>query len=584
MNGHRYLLKNILSKGWILFLSALVVGCQTTGKLKETEASDSEAIEQESIPLPDVELSQDLLTQILTAEIAVRAGQYEQAVDQLLVATRQSSDPRLASKATYWALQSGLYEKAKQAAQLWIKLLDQQPSKELTRARLALASSHLELAEPAKALSEYQLVIKNSPDEEIYKRIAGEMSRLKNTDDLITTFQTLTDEAEDVENANVGLAVLAARLNDFKLSRQAVDQALSANPINQDAALIKLSYLFEDQDEQAVHDFAENYLKQNPKGHRLRMEYARYLSNHAQAADAIAQFDKVAANDDQLYEEATLNIIALAMQEEDYSLADKKLENLLDEDPTDSRLTLYRCQVQRELKNYAAANELCQEISFGEFYFPAQLEIANVLADQDQIDAALAHLNSIPVSGTEEQIRVYMRQQSLLHQVDQLERAVAILDGALSKYTDNTSLLYARGLILSELGNVADHERDMRRLIKLEPGNAHAYNALGYTLADLTSRYDEALELIQKAVELEPNDAYILDSLGWVYFKLNDFDKAKLHLEHAFDLSGDAEIAAHLGELYWVLGDKAKAKTVWNEALERTPDNKVLNKTLERFL
>ena len=584
LTGYQYFIKNALSKSVFLISAILIAGCQST-KQSESQIEDAGQVEQQQVTsLPDVELSQDLLTQILTAEVAVRAGQFEQAVDLLLVAAKKSSDQRLASKATYWSLQSGLHDRANQAAQLWIGLLDKGSSKELVQAQMALASSQLELGQADQALVVYRNIISDSNDEEVYKRIAGEMSRLKNSDDLINTFQILVNEASDVENANVGLAVLAARLNNFELSRKSVDKALVANPINQDAALIKLSYLFEGEDEQAVYSFADSYLKQNPDGHRLRMEYARYLSNHSEKAVAIKEFEKVAANDRVLYEEATLNIISLSMQDENYVLADKKLENLLDEDPTDNRLILYRCQVQRELANYNDASGLCQEISFGEYYFPAQLEIANVLADQDDIDAALIHLDNIPVSGTEEQVRVYMRQQSLLHAANELQRAVAVLDVAISKYNDNTSLLYARGLILSELGEVKNHERDMRRLIKLEPDNAHAYNALGYTLADLTSRYVEALELIQKAVELQPNDAYILDSLGWVYFKLNDLDKAKTHLEQAFDLSGDAEIAAHLGELYWTLGDKIKAKSIWNKARKETPDNKSLNRALERFL
>jgi Flp pilus assembly protein TadD len=138
--------------------------------------------------------------------------------------------------------------------------------------------------------------------------------------------------------------------------------------------------------------------------------------------------------------------------------------------------------------------------------------------------------------------------------------------------------------MLSEMGNVQDHERDMRKLIQLDPDNAHAYNALGYTLADLTTRYNEALVLIQKAVELNPNDAYILDSLGWVYFKLNELAQARVYLEQAFELSGDAEIAAHLGELYWTLGEKGKAKSIWRKAQKEAPDNKVLNRTLDRLL
>ncbi len=581
--GSYLLMNNNWSKCSAALIAVLLAGCVKTQGVDSKPAEQNIEFEQTS-NLPDVELSQDLLTQILTAEIAIRAGQFEQAVDQLLPAARQSADPRLASKVTYWALQSGLFQKAEQAALLWLELLSGEPENQVVNARLALANTYMEQGKTTQALVQYRQLIEDSSAKEIYKRIAGDMSRLRNIDESISIFQILVGEATDVEGANVGLGILAARLNKFDLSRQAIDQALLANPVNLDAALIKLSYLFEDQDEQAIYDFADAYLRKNPDGHRLRMEYARYLSNHAEAAVAIKQFDKVAANDESLYEEATLSIIALGIQQEDYALADKKLAVLLDQNPTDDRLILYRCQVQRELGNYDSANQLCQEIVFGQYYFPAQLEIANVLAEQDELDAALTHLDNIPVSGVEEQVNVYMRQQNLLHQAQQLERAIEVLDRALVKYMDNTSLLYARGLILSELGNVTDHERDMRRLIKLEPENAHAYNALGYTLADLTLRYDEALELIQKAIELEPDDAYILDSLGWVYFKLNELDKAEIYLQRAFDLSEDAEIAAHLGELYWTLGDKSKAKSIWNRAKKQTPDNKVLNKTLERFL
>ena len=565
-----------------VLLAVVITGCQSSRD--SVPDVDSQPATEPSVALPEVPLTEDLLTQLLTAEIAVRQGQYEPAVEQLLNSAQLSRDPRLAAKAAYWSLQSGLFEKAKQAAQLWLDILESRSETNLSDPRTVLAISLIELNQAEQALPVLMKAVEESSDADIYKRIASEMSRLKNTEAVIGVYKRLIEKADDQENANLGLAILSARLNDFELSKKSIDKVLLENPINEDAALIKISYLFETKNETEIMAFAEKFLRKNKQAHQFRMEYARYLASNVKTLESIKQFEKVAANDDTQAPEARLNIISLAMQDENFKLADKNLLILLDDDPTNNRLIYFRCQVQRELGNYANARELCSEISLGEFYFPAQLELANILADDDQLDDAIVHLNNVPVSGADEQIQILLRKQQLLYQAEEIERSVTILDSGLTQYPENTSLLYARGLILSELGKVTEHEQDMRKLIMLDPDNAHAYNALGYTLADLTNRYDEALELIQKAVELNPDDAYILDSLGWVYFKLNDLEQAKVHLEQAFDLSGDAEIAAHLGELYWTLGDKSKAKSIWRKAKKKTPENKVLNKTLERLL
>ena len=569
-----------------VFVFVVLTGCQTTKNATVDSAPELESlpVAQPQAALPKVPLSEELLTQLLTAEIAVRQGQYERAVDQLLDSAQSSRDPRLAAKAAYWSLQGGFFKKAQQAAQLWLDVLDAEPQENLADPRIVLATSLIELKQPDQALPVLSQAIAGSTNQDIYKRIAGELSRLKNSAGVVGIYENLIENTDDPENAYLGLAILSARLNDFELSGKAIDKVLDANPGNEDAGLIKISYLYEGGDDKQVLDFAENFLKKNKQAYQFRMEFARYLTSNAKPLEAIQQFEVVAANDEQQFQEARLNIVALAMEEENYKLADENLAILLDTDPANNRLVFFRCQVQRELGNYADALELCNEISLGEFYFPAQLELANIMVDDEKIEAAMTHLDSVPVSGSDEQVQIYLRKQQLLYQADQVQRSVTILNSGLIKYPENISLLYARGLLLSELGQVPEHERDMRKLIKLDPDNAHAYNALGYTLADLTTRYDEALELIQKAVELNPDDAYILDSLGWVYFKLNDLEQARVHLEQAFDLSGDAEIAAHLGELYWTLGDKSKAKSVWQGALKDKPDNKVLNKTLERYL
>jgi Flp pilus assembly protein TadD len=126
-------------------------------------------------------------------------------------------------------------------------------------------------------------------------------------------------------------------------------------------------------------------------------------------------------------------------------------------------------------------------------------------------------------------------------------------------------------------------EADLRDILSREPDNADAMNALGYTLADRTERYDEAYELIKRAVELKPNDHYVVDSLGWVLFRLGRHDEAIKYLRQAMALKPDAEVAAHLGEVLWVAGDQEGARTVWNMALEAQPDDKRLLDVIKRF-
>lgn len=565
----------------VLFAVA-ITACQTGGQsAPETVLHSSE---QPAASPPQVTLTEELMTELLTAEMAVRQGHYDQAVEQFLSSAQASRDPRLAAKAAYWSLHGGLYENAKMSARLWLDILNAQPQNDLSDPRIVLAVSLIELDQSDQALPVLINAIRDSDDPDIYKRIASEMSRVNNSGPVIGLYQQLVLQTDDLENANLGLAVLSARLNDFDLSRKSIDRVLMENPGNEDAGLIKISYLFETGNEQQVMDFAKSFLQNNRQAYRFRMEYARYLASNDRTGDAISQFKRIVRDDEDQAREARLNIISLAMQDENFKLADRHLSMLLEEDPTDSRLTFFRCQVQRELGLLSSARELCSEIVLGEFYFPAQLEIANVMADDDQLDEAIAHLDTVPVSGSEQQIQIMLRKQHLYYQAEEIERSVAVLDSGLMQYPESTSLLYARGLVLSEMGRIQEHERDMRKLIRLDPDNAHAYNALGYTLADMTTRYDEALELIQKAVELSPDDAYILDSLGWVYFKLNELEQAKVYLERAFELSGDAEIAAHLGELYWTIGEKSKAKSIWRKAQKVTPDNKVLNRTLERLL
>jgi Flp pilus assembly protein TadD len=195
----------------------------------------------------------------------------------------------------------------------------------------------------------------------------------------------------------------------------------------------------------------------------------------------------------------------------------------------------------------------------------------------------LEHLADVTPKSRDEQVRVYLAREQVLRDSGQPEQALKLLDAALVDLPDDPDLLYARGLVTAMLDQVVEHERDMRRLIELDPQNAHAYNALGYTLADKTERFEEALALIEKALVLLPGDPYVLDSLGWVHYRRGNLKLALEYLTLAMDQQPDAEIAAHLGEVLWHLGDKAEAILAWEDGKSNDSDNPVLIETLRKF-
>jgi Flp pilus assembly protein TadD len=171
----------------------------------------------------------------------------------------------------------------------------------------------------------------------------------------------------------------------------------------------------------------------------------------------------------------------------------------------------------------------------------------------------------------------------LLLQDYQYEEAFGAINETIAYFPENTDLIYARALVAAELNQLETVEHDLRSIIARRPKHANALNALGYTLADQTERYEEAKELIVKALELRPNDAHILDSMGWVLYRMEDFEQAVSYLRRAYDKAPEVEVAAHLGEVLWEKGEADQARSVWVEAFDKDAENPLLNRTLQRY-
>jgi tetratricopeptide (TPR) repeat protein len=214
---------------------------------------------------------------------------------------------------------------------------------------------------------------------------------------------------------------------------------------------------------------------------------------------------------------------------------------------------------------------------------PAQIRTAQVMSKQGNLDGARKYLQNVSAANNDQRAQLIIAEAQLLRDANQPKEAFAVVEVGLAELPNNPDLLYDHAMLAEKLERMDILESSLRKVIALRPDHAHAYNALGYSLADRNVRLDEAKGLIDQALKIAPDDYYIIDSLGWVLYRQGKTEEALKELQRAYAGRPDAEIAAHLGEVLWVLGRRAEAQKVWDEALVKTPSNDVLIKTVQKF-
>ena len=262
------------------------------------------------------------------------------------------------------------------------------------------------------------------------------------------------------------------------------------------------------------------------------------------------------------------------------------MKKLVEMNQREGEAQYYLGRIYEKRRQYAEAIEWYQQVHDGEYQFDARLRIADMLGESGQIDEAMKHLDAM-LKGSQSDgalVRIYITKGELLRGARRYEQAMEVFNTALDIVPGNTDLLYARALVAEKLGRIDLLEADIHTILKTEPDNAHALNALGFTLADQTDRYEEAYAYLKRAIEIMPDDPAIIDSWGWVHYRLGNYDEAIRQLHKALSRFDDSEIAAHLGEVLWVTGKRDEAIEVWQKALKKSPDDPVLQGVMQRFI
>jgi tetratricopeptide (TPR) repeat protein len=562
----------------LLLLPALFLAA-CSQPVRPTE-SEQEPVKAEA-KLPDVNLTGDLLYDILLGEVAGRRGNFQVSVLALTRAAQKSRDPRLAERATKAAIYAKQYGLGLKAAKLWAEY-----SPDDNDALQSLAALYLYRDEPVQAQLYFEKVLKIAAAEKrlghVYLEITGVMSRYKNRDTAMEVMQTLAALYPRIPEGQYALAHLGLRSGHTKESLAAINNALALRSRWDDAALLKSQILIATNAGPGVEKHYRSYLNSYPQATRVRLSFARYLVDLKRWEIARTEFAKVVESEPE--DNETLYALALlSLQTGHLEDADKQFRRVVKLNPHHDQARLYLGQVAEKRKHYSEAISWYSGITTPPNRFEAQVRVGIVLGAQGKLDEARAHLANTQPKGEQQMVQRALAEEQILREARLYDEALQALTRILKKLPQNNDLLYARALVAERLDDLALHEHDLRKILKSDPKNAHALNALGYSLADRTPRHKEALALIQQAMDLRPNDAFILDSMGWVQYRMGNHAEAVRFLKQALSIRSDPEISAHLGEVLWVMGDRQAAEDVWQRALKTTPDSEPLLDIIKKF-
>ncbi len=535
---------------------------------------------------PVAPFPEDSMYQLLVAEVAGYRGQYNVALEKYVEMAQSTRDAGVAARATRLATYLKQEDRALETAQIWAEAEPESIEAHRHAAELLVRAGNLEQA------ILHMEAVKNLGGLANFDVFAY---RAANLDDagreaLLTAVSRMLERYPDDEQLLFAKAVLLEQKGDAEGTLQLADQLLKREA-NINVVILKVNALRElnrNQDAlaflaQTVGDFVEDETaarRDNLK--RLRLIYARFLFENERLEDAKAQYElvlQVAPNDGDILFALSL----IAMEQEDDEAARGYLNQMIRWNRRVGEARYYLGNIAEKNEEYEVAIREFKQVGRGYEFLPAQGRIAKLLLDQGRVEEMREHLANMRAENPERAVQITMIEAQAFYDRGQQKEVFEILDAALEADADNVDLLYFRAMTGEKFGRLDILERDLGRIIENDPENADALNALGYTLTDQTDRHEEALELIERALAIKPDEPAFIDSLGWAHYRLENYQLAVEHLRRALELFQNDEVAAHLGEALWAIGSHAEAREVWNKALELAPDSEILLEVIKKF-
>ncbi|MES9881737.1 MAG: tetratricopeptide repeat protein [Sedimenticola sp.] len=566
----------------LILFSVLFAGCESlpkTGDVKTVEGA-AEVLPFTAAPPPVDELTPEIIFDTLMGEVAAQRGDLALAYHHQMEAAIAAGDAKSAERATRIALhmkKSGLAEKA---ALEWVRLAPNEIS-----ARQLLVMLLLQRDEEADVLEHLKAIVRigQAKGDNGFLNATAAVSRDLGHGQSIALMRRLVAEFPEDPWGRYALALTAMMHKDYDTAEVEAKGLLDQRPDWIKAYLVLSRIHVAREDKEAARTLLADALRRFPEEPLLLTAYARILLDAKELELAYDHYRR-------LWELAPDNEVAnywlgvLSLEMERGEEARGYFEKLIALGKRTDVATYFLGRIEEDASQHDKAIGWYQKVRKGEFFHDAQVRVVRLLVENGRIEEGREWLQGLRIRMPEQAVRLYLMEAEVLREQKAFAEVMALYGEALEAYADNQDLLYARALFAVSQGRLDILEADLGKVIAANPEHADAINALGYSLADKSDRYQEALQLIQRALELKPAAPSILDSMGWVQFRMGNHRQALEYLQRAFEQLPDQEIGAHLGEVLWVMGEQEKARAVWRQVLEKEPESRYILDVMDRLV
>lgn len=560
-------------------MCAGLAGCASLNSSKSTTpAATATQTEPDEVEYGNFSEQDDTLYDLLVAEVAAQRDQFNITLVNYIHQARATRDPGVILRAINAAQIAKDDEAIKELALIW---LESEPDNIAAHQILAYQYSR-EKAFP-EAIDQIAEILELGGETSVEALAIGSQTATeREKQELLNLYTQLLERFPDKWDVRYSLALVQRNMQLCTESIQNLNQVIAERPEFQQAYVVKANCLNESNQKKEALAYTADAYDDFPENHALGRLYASLLIESGQIKQAEDVFARLLEH----YPESPSLVLshALIMVENGkVTEAKREFDKLLELDTHKSDARYYLARIAEQEEDIDGAIEQYKQVLDGTHFETSVERATYLLSQEDRLDEALEWLEILRQDKPKLAARLWMLEYRLLNTLEKNDKGLSSLNTALQSFPNDEQLLYARAMHYDSVNNLPAMEADLRHIIQLNPQNAIALNALGYTLADKTDRYQEALTLITAALTLKPDNPAIMDSMGWILYKVGEHEKALEILAVAYQNYPDGEVAAHLGEVLWVNDKKQDALKIWAIALKKQPGHPVLVSTIERL-